>query len=254
MSVLSTVTGSLPNVLNILQGKWDVQYKIGKNEGEVSGFLKNLDNEFSLGDGAMSILNSLNGLLDLDESITWKSLDFDSFIEVNEVSDNQITNVPVERGSFRSVNKVKKAKIVKVTLAKAGIGYGIEDSLKEVKMLLPLARYGQQKIERTGLSTQFEQVGDNIVSSITETTGITRVKVKDKSVPMEFRIVTPFDMISGLNLIKLDYTFKKDNGRNMLLMYLTFQEIMETDRKTSGKIKNPTNSNAENTGRKSLQE
>ena len=108
MSVLSTVTGSLPNVLNILQGKWDVQYKIGKNEGEVSGFLKNLDNEFSLGDGAMSILNSLNGLLDLDESITWKSLDFDSFIEVNEVSDNQITNVPVERGSFRSVNKVKK--------------------------------------------------------------------------------------------------------------------------------------------------
>ena len=75
---------------------------------------------------------------------------------------------------------------------------------------------------------------------------------KEEGIPMEFRILTPFDMITNLNLIKMDYAFKKDNGRNMLIMYLTFQEVLEVESSTisiNKKIKTPTSAINENIGR-----
>ena len=244
MSVLSTVTSSLPNVLNLLQGKWDVQYKVGKPASTPMNWLE------SARSVVQSAITYLNGLPSQDDGYEWKSLDFDSFVDINEVEDTSIVNHHIEGGSFRSVNKVRKPKMIKVTLAKAGIGYGIEDSLAEVKKLLPLARYSNKESKRYGLSQAAEDAADWLLSNIFR---ITKTKVKDTSIPMEFRIVTPFDMIKKMNLIKLDYTFKKDNGRNMLLMYLTFQEILEKSAKTKGNIKQPTNADGENVGRLSAQ-
>ena len=246
MSVLSTITSSLPNVLNILQGKWDVQYiKNAKAKEYVNSKLA------SLRSMAKTALNFLNGQPNIEEQNEWKSLDFDSFIDIQEIQDTNITTSPIEGGSFRSVNKMRKPKQVKVTLAKAGIGYGIEDTLAEVKRLLPLARYGGQKVQQYGINEIATNVSSLILSGFQETTTSKSVQKPKNNMVMLFRIVTPFDMIDNLNLVKLDYTFKKDNGRNMLLMYLTFQEILQDDTGLSSskkKVKNPTNITNENIG------
>lgn len=39
-------------------------------------------------------------------------------------------------------------------------------------------------------------------------------------------VITPFGPINNLNLIGLDYTFSTDNGSNLLIAKLTFQEIV----------------------------
>lgn len=246
MSVLSTITSSLPNVLNILQGKWDVQYiKNAKAMEDVNSKLASLRNT------TKTALNFLNGQPNIEEQNEWKSLDFDSFIDIQEIQDTNITTSPIEGGSFRSVNKMRKPKQVKVTLAKAGIGYGIEDTLAEVKRLLPLARYGGQKAQQYGINEVATNVASSLLSGFQETTTSKSVQKPKNNMVMLFRVVTPFDMIDNLNLIKLDYTFKKDNGRNMLLMYLTFQEILQDDTGLSSskkKVKNPTNTTNENIG------
>lgn len=243
MAFLSTITGSLPNVLNLLQGKWDVQYKVGKyaDTGAIPSFTS----------WATDLISWVNSRPNPNDGAKWESLDFDSVIDVQEVAETVITKNPIEGGSFRSANKVRKPKVIKVTLAKAGIGYGIEDSLAEVKMLLPLARYNKnKKKEGYGLSGVIDNIASAIGGFLTDW-GINRAK-NEEDIPLEFRILTPFDMITGLNLIKLDYTFKKDNGRNMLLMFLTFEEVINIESETT--VKNPTDSSKENIGRLSLQQ
>ena len=144
MSVLSTITSSLPNVLNLLQGKWDVQYKVSGKPEIDSNWLFDFRS-------IVATTTALLGENPITNAVSkWKSLDFDSFIDMQETLDTDITTVPIEGGSFRSVNKVRKPKKIRITLAKAGIGYGIEDSLNEVKMLLPLARYKDQKAKQYG--------------------------------------------------------------------------------------------------------
>lgn len=243
MAFLSTITSSLPNVLNLLQGKWDIQYKVGKvaNSGVIPTGLET----------ATDIISWTNSRPNPNDGAKWKSLDFDSFVDMQEVAETVITKNPVEGGSFRSANKVRKPKILKVTLAKAGIGYGIEDSLAEVKMLLPMARYNESKTKknRYGVSGIIDNIASAIAGFLTDW-GITKVK-NEEEIPMEFRIITPFDMITGLNLIKLDYTFKKENGRNMLMMFLTLEEVIDIQPEVN--IKNPTDSNKQNIGRLSQQ-
>lgn len=240
MSVLSTISSSLPNVLNILQGKWDVQYKfaVKKDSSESNWLEKGRD----MMQKAIDFVNSRPPTVD---GFEWKSLDFDSFIDLQEIIDTNITQNPVEKGSFRSANKVRKPKQIKVTLAKAGIGYGIEDSMAEIKMLVALARYGGEKIERTGANALIEKAKDAVVGLIKKAVGAgdKESPTPKPNFPMEFRILTPFDMITSLNLIKVDYTFKQDSGRNMFLVYLTFQEIIEnTTGVKSLKVSNPTDS------------
>lgn len=249
MSVLSTITSSLPNVLNLLQGSWKVQYrKRVPPKDDLKKAWKDLD---------MTSASSIGGFVNSVANVTddgFETLDFDAFIDLQEIDDSPITKVPIENGSFRTVNKVTNPKQIKVTLAKGGIGYGIEDSLAEIKSLIPKARYGAKK------QNNLNETVDNIKgmwNSAMDFIGAKGAKTEVKKVPiqdveMEFRVVTPFDMIKRLNLIKLDYTFKKDNGRNMLILYLTFQEIMGKSDSISSKtkkIKNPTDSLMSNVGR-----
>ena len=238
MSVLSTITSSLPNVLNILQGKWDVQYKVGiKPEGDDASWLQEGRDLIQKG------IDFMNGAKPTVDKFEWKSVAFDSFIDLQEIQDTNITQNPIEQGSFRSTNKVRKPKQIKVTLAKAGVGYGIEDSLAEIKMLLPLARYGGEQIQRNGISEVAEKVADFVINGVKSALGASENPKPKVNFPMEFRILTPFDMITNLNLIKMDYTFKKDSGRNMFLVYLTFQEVLETSSGVKAlKVSNPTDS------------
>lgn len=40
------------------------------------------------------------------------------------------------------------------------------------------------------------------------------------------RVLTPFGVINNLNLVKLEYSYTKDNGSNLLIAKLHFQEII----------------------------
>ena len=251
MSILSSITSRLPNLLEIAQGTWTVEYRIrtDKSKEQEKGWLDGWEGFSTNASDMLVKAGQTYGLFPQ----TWQALDFTTFIEMNEVNDTNITKCPTERGGFRSINKVREPKTIKVTLAKGGVGYGIIDSLAEVKKLLPLARYGIKKREEQNIGQAIAAAWDNAVTVSKKLFGGEDNGTKPKlfSVPMEFRVVTPFDTIEHLNLIKLDYTFKQDSGRNMLIMYLTFQEIMEKNAYSSSenkKPKNPTNSKKENVG------
>ena len=127
--------------------------------------------------------------------------------------------------------------------------------MDEVKKLLPLARYNAQKGQKQNIGQALTSSFNGLVSSAKSFLGIEEQSVKPKlfSIPMEFRVITPFNEIGNLNLVRLDYGFKQENGRNMLLMYLTFQEIIEKSGVTKKVAKNPTNYGKENIGRLSPQ-
>lgn len=40
------------------------------------------------------------------------------------------------------------------------------------------------------------------------------------------RVKTPFGILTNLNLVKLDYSFTRENGANLLVAKLTFQEVV----------------------------
>ena len=251
MSVLSTVTSSLPNLLNLLQGRWGIQYKINKKQPpEEQSMMAWISN------GIQSVKDFVSGTDPLNDEFEWKDIQFDSFLDMKEVQDTQISQSPVENGEFKSINKVRKPKMVRVTIAKAGIGYGIEDTLSEIKMLLPLARYTGQTLEPDGDDDSLLQSAKNLITDVSNLAAGRAVKDRNNTnkpnFPMEFRVITPFDVIDKLNLIKIDYTFKQDTGRNMLILYLTFQEILEKSSFISKATKTPSNKSNEDVGKMSL--
>ena len=65
-------------------------------------------------------------------------------------------------------------------------------------------------------------------------------------------VITPFGMLKNLNLIGLEYSFSSDNGSNLLLAKLTFQEIRYGNVQNSNKkTKVPGTAKKQDMGRKS---
>ena len=68
------------------------------------------------------------------------------------------------------------------------------------------------------------------------------------------RIVTPFGYMDNMNMIKLDYSYTRDNGANLLIAKMTFQEIRYGSVKESEtkfiteNVKNPGDTNTASTG------
>ena len=68
------------------------------------------------------------------------------------------------------------------------------------------------------------------------------------------RIVTPFGYMDNMNMIKLDYSYTRDNGANLLVAKMTFQEIRYGSVKESEtkfiteNVKNPSDTNTASTG------
>lgn len=223
MALLSKLTGSLPNPLTLLQGDWKIKYKnsysveskdTSKLSDSVSGQIKDI----------------ATNMLDNQLKDPWYELKFDSIISVNEIEEADIVKQQIEKGSFRSVNKIRKPKMFKVTAAVGGVGYGIEETLTELKELLPLARkeVGQSLGFKDTMSA-INGIADILAGNMPSSDAISSYnKVLTKNyIPMEFRIETPFDTIDGLNLVKFDYTFRRETGRNMLIVDMTFEEILE---------------------------
>lgn len=70
------------------------------------------------------------------------------------------------------------------------------------------------------------------------------------------RIVTPFGIMDNMNMIKLDYSYTRDNGANLLVAKMTFQEVIGGIAKEGFKdidVKDPSDSKKESTGSKALE-
>lgn len=135
--------------------------------------------------------------------------DFDTFVSFNGNHSSQIVKNAVEKGEFRSVNKIIEPDKVVVELAKGGYRTGIEETLNSLK----------------------------------EYQNNTRACV----------VITPFGVIKNLNLIGLDYNFTIDNGSNLLVAKLTFQEILYGNVSKDKKAINPGTEPIEDMGQKALQ-
>lgn len=71
------------------------------------------------------------------------------------------------------------------------------------------------------------------------------------------RVLTPFGTINNLNLVKLEYSYTRDNGSNLLVAKLHFQEIIGgtvgAPKYSKGKVKLAPDTNTQNGGNKALQ-
>lgn len=68
-------------------------------------------------------------------------------------------------------------------------------------------------------------------------------------------IVTPFGVMDNMNMIKLDYSYTRDNGANLLIAKMTFQEVRSGSVKggyTKVKVKNPSDTNTQSSGTLSM--
>ena len=224
MSLLSIITNRLPNLLEFVQGTWDIQYNNPTNWIQRS-------------------------TSDITWDENWQSLDFDTVIEINGVQESSVVTHPVETGGFRAVNKVRKPRIVRVKLAKGGNGYGIEAAMDVVTKLQKMASLDSQSNQNNNSLVQSAvNMWNNAKSAISGfvnnalsflgggldifrsgSSGASEYVSLNKIRPVEFRVITPFNMIEHLTLQKFDYTFRKETGRNMLILDLTLQEIISDE-------------------------
>ena len=134
-----------------------------------------------------------------------KIADFDTFLSLNGKHESQVVQNAIEKGQFRSVNKIKKPDICVIELAKGG-------SAQDIQLVLDNLKNYKNSIELLVVST-------------------------------------PFGLLENMNLIGLDYTFSTDNGSNLLIAKLTFQEIVYT-RETAKSPKYPSWQKLSDMGRK----
>ena len=71
------------------------------------------------------------------------------------------------------------------------------------------------------------------------------------------RVLTPFGTINNLNMVKLEYSYTRDNGSNLLVAKLHFQEIIggtvKAPKNELGTVKNAPDTDTKNGGRVAAQ-
>lgn len=213
MAILSTLfskaTGSLP-LFKI--SKWDVMVKKGQapkreTDGVIEGLIKKAE------DGITYLQDAISGIFQGSQDKYETIAKFDSFISFNGSRESQIIQNAIEKGSFRSVNKIQKPNTCTIELAKGGYRSEVETCLRALK----------------------EVNGSLLVC----------------------RVVTPFGTMDNMNMIKLDYSYTRDNGANLLVAKMTFQEVKSGTVKedyTTLTVLSPADTNTQNSGNLALKE
>lgn len=207
MAILSTLfskaTGSLP-LFKI--SKWDVMVKKGQalkreTDGVIEGWIKKAE------DGVAYLQDAISSIFQGSQDDYETIAKFDSFISFNGSRESQIVQNAIEKGSFRSVNKIQKPNTCTIELAKGGYRSEVETCLRALK----------------------EVNGSLLVC----------------------RVVTPFGTMDNMNMIKLDYSYTRDNGANLLVAKMTFQEVKSgtvKEKWTPQVVKSPADANTQSSG------
>lgn len=201
--LFSKATGSLP-LFKI--SKWDVMVKKGQapkreTDGVIEGLIKKAE------DGITYLQDAISGIFQGSQDDYETIAKFDSFISFNGSRESQIVQNAIEKGSFRSVNKIQKPNTCTIELAKGGYRSEVETCLRALK----------------------EVNGSLLVC----------------------RVVTPFGTMDNMNMIKLDYSYTRDNGANLLVAKMTFQEVKSgtvKEKWTPQVVKSPADANTQSSG------
>lgn len=211
MAILSDLFSKATTSLPLLKiSKWDVMVKKGqapkrKNDSGISGYLQNIVR--TVEDWTTKVQDAVSGIFQKPQDKYETIARFDSFVSFNGSRESQIMQNAIEKGSFRSVNKIKKPNTCTVELAKGGYRSEVEACLEAIK-----------------------KVNESLLIC---------------------RIVTPFGIMDNMNMIKLDYSYTRNNGANLLVAKMTFQEVRAgTVREglTKREVKDPSDTKTENTG------
>lgn len=207
MAVLSTLFSKITTSLPLFKiSKWDVMVLKGKapkreTDDNISKLVRKAE------DFVSGLQDAVAGIFQEPQDKYETIAKFDSFISFNGSKEEQIVQNAIERGSFRSVNKIKKPSTCVIELAKGGYRSEVEACLNALK-----------------------KVNGSLLVC---------------------RIVTPFGTMDNMNMTKLDYSYTRDNGSNLLVAKMTFQEIMSGKVKetwTKLTVKNPADTNTASSG------
>ena len=219
MAILSDLFSKATTSLPLLKiSKWDVMVKKGQapkreKDKNIFGFRSKLDDwvrddVINPSEKAVTLLqDAVAGIFQEPQDKYEMIARFDSFISFNGNRKSRIVQNAIEKGSFRSVNKIQEPNTCTVELAKGGYRSEIEACLE----------------------------------ALTKVNGSLLL----------CRIVTPFGVMDNMNMIKLDYSYTRDNGANLLVAKMTFQEVRFGSVKESyvkSVMKNPADTKKENTG------
>lgn len=211
MAILSDLFSKATTSLPLLKiSKWDVMVKKGqapkrKSDDGISGYLQNIVRTAE--DWTTKVQDAVAGIFQGSQDKYETIARFDSFISFNGNRKSRIVQNAIEKGSFRSVNKIQEPNTCTVELAKGGYRSEVEACLEALK-----------------------KVNESLLIC---------------------RIVTPFGVMDNMNMIKLDYSYTRDNGANLLVAKMTFQEVRFGSVKESyvkSVMKNPADTKKENTG------
>ena len=215
MAVLSTLFSKITTSLPLFKiSKWDVMVLKGqapkrRSDEEIKGMYEKatMQGIEALEDWVSGLQDAVAGIFQEPQDKYETIAKFDSFISFNGSKEEQIVQNAIERGSFRSVNKIKKPSTCVIELAKGGYRSEVEACLNALK-----------------------KVNGSLLIC---------------------RIVTPFGTMDNMNMTKLDYSYTRDNGSNLLVAKMTFQEIMSGKEKetwTKLTVKNPADTNTASSG------
>ena len=128
---------TLPTISNdgktIVKPKWDIQIlKNKKLQPQSDNVIENVRQKIGRSFSSI-ILEEIDNLYPNTDSSYSTIAEFDTFISFNGSQDSQIVQNAVEKGSFRSVNKIKKPNICVIELGKGGVQYYIENMLNNLK-------------------------------------------------------------------------------------------------------------------------
>lgn len=129
--ILANIIGAVKNKLEQTTWTLKVQAKDNievKGDKTISGIINAVTKTVKMVQGALSSIFPTN------DSNYEDLCNFDSFISMNGQHDSEIVKNVIEKGSFRSVNKIKNPDIFVIELAKGGWQSDIENVLYRLKV------------------------------------------------------------------------------------------------------------------------
>ena len=130
------------------------------------------------------------------------ALSVDGFIELSVINDSQLANYRIEEGAFSTYNKVNTPAEYRMTVVKE-----VNDDTFYGAYATPLAGINR-KVGTFGFLRLLDAISNDINL---------------------YSILTPDRTFMNCNLKRYDYQRNSENGTNILIIGLIFEEVMNTD-------------------------
>lgn len=125
------------------------------------------------------------------------ALEFSGMASIQPGGRAQITNAPVEKGQYQSINKVREPAVIRCSIIINGL---------------------------TGFTGSIPNIFDLTFTSQSSTLSTIKEMLSATEI---YDIETPKETLTSYDLVDHDYEVNSQRGVSMLTVYLTFQEVMQ---------------------------